>query len=330
MAVGGMCSPWASFNNCTDDGVLLSILRHVSIFDVLQLLGTSASTLVQLDGAPCRLEGHALPGAPEHRTIVRELLSGVLGEAVTFAVTAAATACQDCENSELEEDPEMRRLACRRRPCASSHRLAALRALAGARPAAAALRLALGLSRRASGLGAERMASVACKWDAGPFLDALFRAETARRRGLACSPRPGAATAAAARAAVAALVTSAEGGRLVVLASAAALREAERSLDDLYENCSAPHGYECVARRRSAAEFLREDLAATAASVGGEALAEALQELGSAAKSLDETIRGCCEEGFELTCHRLEHGAPHSHWWLFLSDCEQGKYGYCF
>lgn len=356
--------PWACFADAADDGVLVSIFRLLPIVDVLSFLGTSASSAARLDDAPSGLEDRSRCGTRGCQTVIHRLLSTVLGEAVTVVLadcSQPAATCQAGDEASGEEEREQELTGVGRRArggaaaqgeeqqqwgeqkwpprvasvcLGGSRTAAALRALAGARPAAVALRLALGLAR-----APPRMAP---RMDAGPFLDALFRAETAHRRAAAATSGTGAgcerlAAAATARAAVAGLVASHEGGHLVVLGAARALREAEHAMDALYESCSTTGHYECVARRRSAAEFLRSSLSEAAFNGGAlppaeserAVLAGALRELGAAAESLDEAIRGCSEEGFDLACTRLESGAPYAHWWLFLASSDAGKFGMC-
>ncbi|CAK0790821.1 unnamed protein product, partial [Prorocentrum cordatum] len=92
--------------------------------------------------------------------------------------------------------------------------------------------------------------------------------------------------------------------------------------------------YEGVARRRSAAEFLRGRLGRGAAARapwgagayragGAEKGTPAQLELDSAVSQLDDTIVGYAREGYELACPKLSCGLqagvlPHAHWWVFI------------
>jgi len=159
--------------------------------------------------------------------------------------------------------------------------------------------------------------------EAGAFLDNYFRSQVSRK-----SRGPGTSTLAAVDAALMTLLLVGDGGVRLVLALAAAVREAERELDALVDRGCADVGfhraYEVVARRRSAVEFLRLRFeAAGVASIGG-AIASARQALDSAVGELDDTIAGYTKEGYDLACPRLaatsvaQGTVPYAHWWIFL------------
>jgi hypothetical protein len=270
-----------------EDGVFCLVLEYLCASPLVKLVGTSASVAVRLDEGPS-------PSILKRRAIA-------LGTA-HFPLESQATTKQRYEASEA---------------------LVALRTLASSRPLGKAVRLAIELAREVSEACGGRLAqeaTVASK--VRPFLNTLFDADLYRFRCAQSGCRV-AAVDAAAETALASLLGTGECAPALLVASAAAIKEAEHFLDGLIDgavqetSASWPSGYEAVARLRSAVEFLKSRLT-TPRDLSGAAV-----ELDKATVDLDETIRGYLIEGYNLSCPRLHGGVtsdriavPYSHWWL--------------
>merc|ERR1711920_509791 len=134
---------------------------------------------------------------------------------------------------------------------------------------------------------------------------------------------------AAANAALMVLLVSVECGSSVLLASAKAMRQSEQELDALVDTGKVQglqKGYETVAQRRSAAEFLRDHLTGNVCKVA----ASAMQEFDMSVGELDETISGYRREGYDLSCPKLNCGfvlcvVPYKHWWIFAGSHGSGE-----
>lgn len=274
-----LVSSWIAFGDVVDEGVLLSVFEYLSPHGFLQFLETASSVVARLDGPPCF-------------NVIRSIAVARLGEPVARAAAEKARCFTDMED--IENTYRERR---------GGGFVSAMRALASRTPLAEAFRLAL---------KAVHWESRVLQFDAGSFLDALYRAEVWQR----CPLKPDncniEAAAAAADAGISAVILRGDAGsRRLLLSSVKAMHKAEEELGGLYElrhNSKVRSVYEDVARRRSAVEFLRDRLPETAN----------LADLDAATEELDKTIRGCVEEGFELACRFPRHGVPYAHWWLFL------------
>lgn len=302
--------------DAADDDVLLSVFGHLRMPDVLSFASASATVAVRLDGAVAG-PGSCAKGGGEifgRQTLLYQLLIARLGEEVAGAAVMAASTgtTKGTGNDSTPDAPTAAHVA--------GNHITLLRALVSSHPVAKALALALELAGHAPGLG--KMV------DAGQFLDAFFRAEAwlryQRDQSNKSSHTRVVGINAAADAAMTALVTCAHGD-LLVRAAANALREAEHAMEDLYECCFTPSRWEGVARRRSAVEFLRGRLPGS----DDPSSKAARTELEEATRELDDTIRGCAEEGFDLSCPRHMAGAPFTHWWLRISSTAVGSYGMC-
>lgn len=348
-----------SLPDVLDDAVLLAVLLHLPSADAVRLVGSCAASLagrlgargdstgngccvIGDKGAPC---GSTQPGS----SVVRRLVHARLGkesadEVAAVAAAAMVSAVRQPKKDdamgylqvEVEEDEEEASALTptvieedRRQGFLNSGYFIALRAVAGAQPMGETLRAGLELSQSPDGADARR------------FLLAFFRGECRLRSS---TPASGAVSVASVANAV--LMRLIRSRPFLIRAAAAALREAELCLDGLYEGVSKPSCYEAIAKQRSAAEFLLCRLKAGGRAFGHEGdsvggcigdctcadvseVAAAAESLKAAAAALDETIKGCAADGFELIRPRFLQGAPPGHWWLFIGGCCPGNYGMC-
>jgi len=302
---------WDTFSEKADDSVLLLVFAYLNADCVLNLALASLSAAQRLAGAGAGV-GEAM--VAQHRmveqagatsqSVAQHFATGLLGREAAAAAAAAAARARHAAG------------------CAASGSLEVLRMLVSRTPAAWALNLAVAIAQA----GQDPLSWGTPAADAGLFLDMLFSFEMKRLRSARNNKKKVApAPAQAAEAALATLMSTGNGGCNLLRMAAAAVRKMETDLDELVSDgrIGIPGSYEAVARRRSAAEFLRRCIDAAVDAPPGGAAAGARKELDSAVRDLDETIAGYVKEGYELSCPRVTGGfarsaVPYTHWWVHL------------
>lgn len=238
-----------------------------------------------------------------------------IADFLEFAAASAATSAALCPYcSHLGVAQRLAALSFGHMTAASSTGgpVAALRALASPTPEGEGLRSALALF---SQLGGPSAAGTPVRL----LLDALFQADTNKS-----SLR----SAAAARATLNAMMASCERKSAMYLAVTETIRMVEHKFDAVFGEfdsaLSIQIAYTEVARTRSGVEFLRSRLAQCASSDTVEdSFSADERQLEAAIESLDSTIMGYVEEGFDLGCPQFASAkgrrceVPYSHWWVY-------------
>ncbi|CAK8992133.1 unnamed protein product [Durusdinium trenchii] len=109
----------------------------------------------------------------------------------------------------------------------------------------------------------------------------------------------------------------------VASAVSKAIKAVEKDFDSaIAEERSIQHAYVHVARVRSAVEFLQKRLQKSPR-----------KDFDSVVESLDLTIKGYVEEGFDLGCPQLTNRGkwtvPYSHWWVYRVHRVSNVFGLC-
>lgn len=279
--------------------MLLMLCVYSGTAATVGLASTAMSVLSRVDDSPS--------GQYSRPSVLVRVAANQLASSAGAARAAATSASSSCRE-------------------ATSSALVLLQVLAAAARAKSGYEV-LGLALALSGNAEQN------DCDAGNvFMDALFRWEVQRRRNASHSNKSLAA-ADAVLTALFALDTCA-GKRLLEVASRTIVA-AEDKLDTLVETQSeallsySGSGYEAIARKRSAAEFMKQRILSTTCDIGfrnqDDAVRMALQSLERSTVSLDETIAGYDKEGYTLVCPQLVGNRcmqrlpiPYDHWWIRL------------
>ncbi|CAE8636138.1 unnamed protein product [Polarella glacialis] len=241
---------WETLLLAADDNVLFMVFGPLAAEELLQLAATSPRGLARL----------AVPEVQGCGSLAQRWAVGLIGQAAADAAMSAASAYMEESQAKERERLDSKSLVGDRIRNSTSGNLAFIRTLAGREGELLSLAAGLALTPRLPGDAAADAAAIA----AGLFLEVLFDWELRRssRSKSRSFPRPWPAADAAAEAALCSLLLPS--GSLAA-ASAEAVMGAERFLDDAVE-CVASStdgggrfadAYEQVARKRSAAEFLR-------------------------------------------------------------------------
>lgn len=298
------------FFESVDVDVLLIALGLLDAEDVLKLAVASGTIHGRLACA-----GEAGGGCAAERLAAAKLGQGPAREAAAAALTSRSGG----EATTSDEDGSLIR---RYLPRSGDGPWAALRALASSAPVAKTLRHGIILMQSLHIGGIPARFSPETLNVVPAFLDALFKSDIQQQK----RRRRGFAALAAANAALTALLVASDGGSSVMVAAAHVVRECERELDRLVEEGHAESfhvGYEAIARRRSAVEFLRSRVGFSNENICADEVANARSDLDFAIGELDETIRSYVREGYELACPKLAStitqccAVPYAHWWIF-------------
>mmetsp|Transcript_16771 Transcript_16771/g.27689 ORF Transcript_16771/g.27689 Transcript_16771/m.27689 type:complete len:328 (-) Transcript_16771:25-1008(-) len=300
---------WVSFADVAGDEVLLLIFGYLDAGSVLSFVQSAASVTARL-ATDCDAER----GSVVHRLALSYFGCNEIATAAEMVYEATADALGGGGRS------------------AAWSSVALLHVFASEAAAVEVLRRAVSLTT------ATELKGRAYR-DARPLLDALFWSECqCQWRRQRCSMP----VTNAAEVAFKALLRKDSDAAIIAASAAEAILAAERHVDGLIDNglcMSHSGGYELVARRRSAVEFLRKRLdegggvshvAAKIAAAGSapsavrdvQMLVEARRDLELATASLDCTVADYTREGYELLCPQLlgpQWSVPHSHWWVFRS-----------
>eukprot|EP00930_Biecheleria_cincta_P015100 TRINITY_DN12715_c0_g1_i1.p1 TRINITY_DN12715_c0_g1~~TRINITY_DN12715_c0_g1_i1.p1 ORF type:complete len:324 (-),score=63.96 TRINITY_DN12715_c0_g1_i1:226-1197(-) len=288
------------FLETADDDVLLMLCVYSGTPATVGLASTSMSVLNRVDDSPS--------GPHSRPSVLVRVAANQLASSAGAARAAATSASSSCRE-------------------ATSSTLVLLQVLAAAARAESGYEV-LGLALALSGNPEQND----CDAD-NIFMDALFRWEVQRRRDASKGSHRSLAAADAVLTALFALDMCA-GKRLLEVASRA-IAAAEDELDTLVETQAeallsySGSGYEAIARKRSAAEFMKRRILSTTCDIGfrnqDDAVRMALQSLERSTVSLDETIAGYDKEGYTLVCPQLVGNRcmqrlpiPYDHWWVRL------------
>lgn len=287
------------FLETADDDVLLMLLVYSGTDGTVGLASASMSVLRRVDDS--QSWPHSRP------SVLVRVAANLLASSAGAARAAAASASSSKATSSVLV------------------LLQVLAAAARAKSGYEVLGLALALS------GNAEVARNDC--DAGNvFMDALFRWEVQRRRS---SPELHRSSAEADAVLTALLALDTRAGQKLLEVASRAIAVAEDELDTLVETQSeallsySGSGYEAIARKRSAAEFMKRRVLSTTCDIGfrnqDDAVRMALQSLERSIVSLDETIAGYDKEGYTLVCPQLVGNRcmqrlpiPYEHWWVRL------------
>mmetsp|Transcript_19952 Transcript_19952/g.46787 ORF Transcript_19952/g.46787 Transcript_19952/m.46787 type:complete len:308 (-) Transcript_19952:123-1046(-) len=288
----------AQFVDAADDGIFLHLLRCLGTESVVQLASTSVFLSRRLSDSP----------SPS-------LLQRYAEELLRDCSGCAAFSCAVVEAQALTGHGPL-------------DMLRALAAAGAGRQSCEVLGLAFVLATGRERQGAPDLV--------GLFLDAVVRWELLRLR---CPVGQCKARQAVDMLLTALLDINLDTGCNLAGITSEAVQQAEMDLDALVEmhTNALLWRYEAVARRRSAAEFIRARATASRprsrdSLPSGLAAKTNLDRLEASMSSLDETIRGYDKEGYTLVCPQLvgfkcmrRTELPSGHWWVRLDGPLMGR-----